>query len=433
MMVLVRKNELACREDWDGGLWEPREITDPIPFSKAPRLVAELSSDHHLGEQYTDRVTSVGVAPAARPAPEPGRLVARGDDRLTSNPAAQEPAPRAIPPIERPAATHRSPQAAPSLRRDLWTGPESLTARDQRLSSSRPPVRDERTSTPRSGERDEPTRNQTNRPVEPSNRVVPQISRPSPLRQEDVSLSRSWGAPSSYPEDRIRPVTPRVSDIVPRQIEQPNRSIVPPRRSEAQPSSATNVNNPTPRSRPSDPSFGQSRDNRSRQFGVPSADHAPSRSQPADPPLPEGRSGWTEPFETAGRTANGPTHPSAQAPAESVPAARSNGVPVKFSPSPKQAAIPQCCGTCRDFRPAEGGERGWCNNQFAFDHRRMVQRSELACRSTIGNWWIPSDDWWQQQADISHHGRPTPVVDDLLRQLLDARSNGTNQRNNGRS
>jgi hypothetical protein len=92
----------------------------------------------------------------------------------------------------------------------------------------------------------------------------------------------------------------------------------------------------------------------------------------------------------------------------------------------------QCCGTCRDFRPAEGGERGWCNNQYAFDHRRMVRRGDLACRSTIGDWWIPSDDWWLQQADYSHHGRPTPIVDDLLRQLLDSRANGTNLRNNGR-
>ena len=432
MMVLVRKNELACREDWDGGLWEPLVSTDPIPFSKAPRLVAEVTPRDHLGEQYTDRVTSVGVAPAMRSVPEPGRVLARGDEHRTENSQAQQPVPRPNPPMERPAAMNPLQETTSSLRRDLWTGPESTAARDERLSSSRPPVRDEQASTPRPGERPEPARNPAPRSVEPSNRVIPQTSRPSPLRQEDDSLSRSWGAPSSYPEDRIRSVIPRASTSVPRQVEAPNRPVVAPRRSESQPPAEANINTPPTRSRSIDPSLPQLRDNRSRPYDVPGAESGPKRSDAADQSLPEGRSGWTEPFATAGRPANGPTHPPAQAPVESTQSPRSKNAPVKSSPSPKLATIPQCCGTCRDFRPAEGGERGWCNNQFAFDHRRMVQRTELACRSTIGVWWIPSDDWWQQQADISHHGRPTPVVDELLRQLLDSRSHGMNLRNNGR-
>jgi hypothetical protein len=187
------------------------------------------------------------------------------------------------------------------------------------------------------------------------------------------------------------------------------------------------------RQQPVDPPLPHSRDNRSRHFDAPNSVAASLRPQPADPSLPQGRSGWTEPFETAVRPTSAPDESPVQPQAEAAPSVRSNDVSVKFSPSPQLASVPQCCGTCRDFRPAEGGERGWCNNQYAFDHRRMVQRNELACRSTIGMWWIPSDDWWQQQADISHHGRPTPVVDDLLRQLLDARGTGTNQRKNGRS
>jgi hypothetical protein len=115
-----------------------------------------------------------------------------------------------------------------------------------------------------------------------------------------------------------------------------------------------------------------------------------------------------------------------------APQAQPPQEPVKAVSNPKLASMPQCCGTCRDFRPADGGERGWCNNPYAFDHRRMVRRNDLACRSTIGDWWIPTDDWWMQQADYSHHGRPTPIVDDLLRQLLDARANGTTSRQNGR-
>ena len=443
MMVLVRKNELACREDWDGGLWEPLESSDPIPFPKVPRLVAEVTSGERLAEQYTDRVTSVGVAPAARSVPESARVLPQVNEQLNESTPSPERGARSNPPIERPAAVNPPQQAGPALRRDLWTDTPSTTARDERTAASRSPVLDERTSASRLGgrtestnaqtpgpvERTESTRNLAPRSAEPSNRVVPQTTRPSPLRQEDESLSRSWGAPSSYPEDRIRQVTPRASINVPRPVETPARPDVAPRRSDATPPATPIVNNPPPRPRPTEPARSHLRDNRTRHFDAPVAESVPTRSVPSDPSLPEGRSGWTEPFETAGRSATGqPVQP----PTESTAVTRSNGAPMQFSPSPQQASVPQCCGTCRDFRPAEGGERGWCNNQFAFDHRRMVQRTEVACRSTIGVWWIPSDDWWQSKADISHHGRPTPVVDELLRQLLDARSNGMKQRNNGR-
>ncbi|HEX3724005.1 MAG TPA: hypothetical protein VHV31_14545, partial [Nitrolancea sp.] len=172
---------------------------------------------------------------------------------------------------------------------------------------------------------------------------------------------------------------------------------------------------------------------REPQFGARGPRTGAPRPAQDDPELPEGRSGWTEPFEVAATASAAPAESLDHPQAGAAPSPRSNGVPVKYSPNPQLASVSQCCGTCRDFRPAEGGERGWCNNQFAFDHRRMVQRNDLACRSTIGVWWIASDDWWQQHADISHHGRPTPVVDDLLRQLLDSRGTGTNQRKNVRN
>ncbi|MBX6342734.1 MAG: hypothetical protein IRY97_09775 [Thermomicrobiaceae bacterium] len=113
-------------------------------------------------------------------------------------------------------------------------------------------------------------------------------------------------------------------------------------------------------------------------------------------------------------------NPSVEAPAE--PADSSRGLPPVASQ--RLAQIPRCCATCRDFRPSEGGERGWCNNSYAFDHRRMVQASDLACASSIGNWWVPSDDWWLQRADISHHARPTPMVDEYLTRMLAERREG---------
>lgn len=52
----------------------------------------------------------------------------------------------------------------------------------------------------------------------------------------------------------------------------------------------------------------------------------------------------------------------------------------------------------------------------------MVQADDLACDRTIGAWWVPADDWWLQKADIAHHGRPTPIVDEYLHRLLAERS-----------
>ncbi len=76
--------------------------------------------------------------------------------------------------------------------------------------------------------------------------------------------------------------------------------------------------------------------------------------------------------------------------------------------------LPRACRTCRDFRPTEGGERGWCNNKWAFRHRRMVDAEELPCLTSIGCWWLPHDDIWLEKADIAAHGLPTPLTDQLL-------------------
>jgi hypothetical protein len=75
------------------------------------------------------------------------------------------------------------------------------------------------------------------------------------------------------------------------------------------------------------------------------------------------------------------------------------------------ANIPRCCRTCRDFRPAGSGERGWCNNQWAFKHRRMVDSDDLPCETSIGHWWVPGDEAWQGEFDVSALGQPTPLMD----------------------
>jgi hypothetical protein len=75
------------------------------------------------------------------------------------------------------------------------------------------------------------------------------------------------------------------------------------------------------------------------------------------------------------------------------------------------ATLPRMCGTCREFRPAENSERGWCTNKRAFTHRRMVDADELPCETSIGRWWLPHDDLWMSSGDISAHSQPTPLLD----------------------
>jgi hypothetical protein len=76
-----------------------------------------------------------------------------------------------------------------------------------------------------------------------------------------------------------------------------------------------------------------------------------------------------------------------------------------------------CCRNCRDYIPKDGGWRGWCSNPYAFEKRRLVDGDSIACQSTLGTWWSPSDDWWLERADIAHHSAPTPLVDNLIREI----------------
>lgn len=81
--------------------------------------------------------------------------------------------------------------------------------------------------------------------------------------------------------------------------------------------------------------------------------------------------------------------------------------------------VPRACHTCRDFRPSESGERGWCTNDFAFAHRQMVNADDLPCQSSIGCWWLPGDGAWMPGGDLAARENPTPLTDRLV-----ARRNG---------
>lgn len=58
------------------------------------------------------------------------------------------------------------------------------------------------------------------------------------------------------------------------------------------------------------------------------------------------------------------------------------------------SGISKSCSTCRSFRTSDDGNRGWCMNDYAKTHRQMVDADDLACRSSIGDWWIATDAAW---------------------------------------
>ena len=89
--------------------------------------------------------------------------------------------------------------------------------------------------------------------------------------------------------------------------------------------------------------------------------------------------------------------------------------------------VPRMCRTCRDFRPADSGDRGWCTSRWAFSHRRMVNADDLTCDSSLGCWWLPHDDVWLSTIDISAHGQPTPLLDNWL-SVNDAAGGGSGRR-----
>ena len=92
------------------------------------------------------------------------------------------------------------------------------------------------------------------------------------------------------------------------------------------------------------------------------------------------------------------------------------GVEAEEEPLPDwfRTDLPRTCRTCRDYRPSVDGQRGWCANAWAFTHRRLVHEDDVVpCQSATGDWWAPVDDVWLVAADVSSHGRATPLLDRL--------------------
>ncbi len=147
-----------------------------------------------------------------------------------------------------------------------------------------------------------------------------------------------------------------------------------------------------------------------------------SRRKPVVEPLDDNDGIWDDIPEVAAVDGAVDIQAPVQVPVERIPAPQFEVPPVVETydgyaafAEPLQTAlwtdVTRACRTCREFRPAESGDRGWCTNKWAFNHRRMVDADERPCDSSVGCWWLPHDDIWLAGSDISAHGQPTPLLD----------------------
>jgi hypothetical protein len=71
--------------------------------------------------------------------------------------------------------------------------------------------------------------------------------------------------------------------------------------------------------------------------------------------------------------------------------------------------LPRICETCRYLKPSPTGPT--CGAVYAQTYQRRIDLQRLSCASSIGAWWLPSDEYWESRVDISHHGEPTPLLE----------------------
>lgn len=422
-MVLVRKNELACRQSLGGeDLWEAKDDTSerlmsrPDGQTRGAVVAPNRETSVDVGpvrtrseakvEQHTDKIAAIGVARDAVTEIRPtfghhASINTPARDSIDSTWGRQNPTATRAGMVDRPDAqrTERT-ERADDDRADLTqrdpVAPEphsSAPAFGHSTAPAAPATEAERLPQPSPGRR--PISEGIRPPADKS--PSPRPSRENALRSQSgtqTSIGSSGRTTTLEQSDRpsghvsveteARPTRSGTTEqfaVAGEPGGEPGPSTA--RRAGAQPDETSKP------PRESEPGIIQP---------MPNADEreAPSRSFGASP-----KGSSTAPAAPSGLE---PTFDR-----NTIAAKRSGQVPV----------IPCCCRTCLDFRPAEGGARGMCVNRLAFEQPTMVSADDIACASSIGNWWVPNNDWWEQKIDTSHHGRPTPNFDSLIKQLME--------------
>jgi hypothetical protein len=326
-MIMVRRNELACRDEWSRSLWtaaEPGQQGTEEAFQRSPNLGP-------LPPAGTDELQALARAEETSAATNEGEDVLLSEARIVSE--YREP-----PPTHAPVTGNFDPRTAVFRARERYRDRNRARESAARQSVTALPI-----SAPvvGSAERDELPIPEQTEPVRTTRRT----------RDERDSGAQELALPEYEQTEHI---------------------------DSSQHAMAVHVDEPTWSL---------------EQFLIETSDAADEQSdateQPEQPELT---------LETLGELDE-------------------RSLPAWF-----RADLPRICRTCRDFRPAADGRRGWCANSWAFTHRRMVNDDEpTPCDSSIGDWWVAVDDVWLVAADVSAHGRATPLLDRLTGKEIAAR------------
>ncbi len=351
VLIMVRRNELACRDEWSRSLWQPAAepnangaLPFQRPFSAGPLPPAQ---PENLRSLLNQNPASFGQS--------------EGEDVLLSEARIVSEAHKPWEPDERP-----FPTANFDPRTAIFRAREAYRER----------ARAKATANRQAGAADAASTEDNRRQVaerETSESVIA-INEPGAVESEKDLASQ--GTTGRVPEVDTYLVTPPVDE----HSRQDDQFRLPAERLERQPEGHNKT-----------------------ELVSSIADDSTLQTSPASLP-------GAVPPEVDPSGENSPSHTTEAAWPDVEPElAEQDPLPSWF-----RTDLPRLCRSCRDYRPAADGQRGWCANAWAFTHRRLVHEDEVApCQSAIGDWWTPVDDVWLVAADVSSHGRATPLFDRL--------------------
>lgn len=391
-LVMVRKSELACRNGWDQDLWQPADEADEA-------VVAGPPPDSSAGVDQPYQYTAVTSERHDRTAHQPDAASSAARDEVTGI---------AVP------SGHDQSSRSPRIPHN-WPGNVRTNGSDQeqdRLlsSSATDDWRQRVAAAPKYDEQSQFSDSRWSRR---------DVDRGGP------GFARVYGSRHAEQDNQQGTVPQPSEDAAPERDPDRSSGNLPAGTSTSSVSTAptVHVDGPAPDRQATAQGADQVEqhteplpvDALNEQLAARSSNDAFSNG--ADPEKPNNGNGsgiacGTNPFvyvdgpELAGTAAN---H-------QSVSPSQQETTPVRdpIDERSRTASITRCCGTCRDFRRNSDGETGVCMNPYAFRDRPVVKCDQLACRSSVGVWWLPHDDVWLERADTVHHTRPTPHLDAAL-------------------
>lgn|GEM_PF-3484073 len=426
-MVLVRKTELACRNSWDQDLWDLAEqpldlqhsTNIPIPISggdsrdlHVAQVDMAVDDPARAGEMFTDRITSISMPTRSQLRPTSS---AGGDLHAEDEAAASEL--QAARSSVRDARKRRQEQRHLERRKHQET---LLKQAGDLLDTTQPEDRDDR-DLARMRADEGPLTAKHQRRSDP-----PAAEPPAAPPVVGSSFERPRASAPRSVEFSATPPRFRGNDMPPASTDMPVKKASPSKPTHNGHQEQTQLKSGETAPMPSPTEIRRAIDQR-QAAAEPVVEHmseprASKRRRTALDDVPVDLPPAVEPRRPTWVTGAG--HVAQPAPVN-LPRARAVD---PIDRNDDVGSVRRCCATCRDFRQVGDGRTGWCTNAYAFGEKRMVQSDEIACRSSLGIWWLPHDGLWLEQADTTHHGRPTPLLDEVLgtatteRETIDQRS-----------